>query len=114
MMDNHSICIVGGCGHVGLPLGLCFAKEGIKVDIFDINQHAVDLVNQGIMPFLEPECDSILNDVLNKNFTVSSNPKIISKSRFIIIVIGTPIDEYLSPDYNVIKNKSYLLNRSIK
>ena len=32
--------VVGGCGHVGLPL-LCFADKDLKVSV-DINQSVVD------------------------------------------------------------------------
>ena len=48
------VAIVGGCGHVGLPLGLAFAEAGLHVSLFDIDARAVALVNDGQMPFEEP------------------------------------------------------------
>ena len=47
------ICIVGGCGHVGLPLGLVLADRGFDVTLLDINANAVGLINRGIIPFQE-------------------------------------------------------------
>ena len=34
---NYDVCIVGGLGHVGLPLGILFASKGLKVSLYDIN-----------------------------------------------------------------------------
>ena len=42
-----SVAIVGGCGHVGLPLGLAFASRGLQVVLYDLNERAVALVNEG-------------------------------------------------------------------
>ena len=47
------VCVVGGCGHVGLPLAITFASHGLKVSVHDINDRAIALVRSGQMPFLE-------------------------------------------------------------
>ena len=39
---KYDICVVGGCGHVGLPLAITFAKRGLNVSIYDINERAVE------------------------------------------------------------------------
>ena len=57
---NNDITIIGGCGHVGLPLAIAFASKGLKVTIYDINEAAVEQVNSGIMPFIELGADEIL------------------------------------------------------
>ena len=47
------ISIVGGCGHVGLPLGLAFAQRpDHDVTLLDINTAVVEAVNHGKMPFM--------------------------------------------------------------
>ncbi|MFC1595695.1 nucleotide sugar dehydrogenase [Candidatus Margulisiibacteriota bacterium] len=101
-MFDKDICIIGGCGHVGLPLALAFADKGLKVAVHDINEQAVNLVNAGKMPFLEDGAEDILKRVINKNFVVANNPKLISESKFVIVIIGTPVDEYLNPKFNAI------------
>tara|TARA_B100001123_G_C15335332_1_gene1032618 strand:- start:3371 stop:4549 length:1179 start_codon:yes stop_codon:yes gene_type:complete len=101
---KKDICIIGGCGHVGLPLALCFADKGLKVNVYDINQETVDMVNNSKMPFLETGCEKLLKDNINKNLYVSTDPHSISESKFVIIVIGTPVDEFLNPDRTIFKN----------
>jgi hypothetical protein len=51
--SDADICIVGGAGHVGLPLSLVFASKGLRVRIFDISRRALDTIGQGTMPFME-------------------------------------------------------------
>ena len=58
------VVIVGGCGHVGLPLGLAFADAGCSVVLFDRDARAVDRVRAGKMPFFEPGADALLEKVL--------------------------------------------------
>ena len=101
-MDN-SICVVGGCGHVGLPLALAFAKAGLQVCSFDIDPKAVKMVNFGIMPFAEPQGDLILKEVLaNSKFSATTDPKQIKSADVVIVVIGTPVDEHLNPNPNAV------------
>ncbi len=45
--------IVGGCGHVGLPLGIALADSGRSVVVYDIDVSAVATVNSGTLPFME-------------------------------------------------------------
>ena len=50
---TFDVCVVGGCGRVGLPLGIALASRGLSVVLYDINAAAVDLVNAGTLPFAE-------------------------------------------------------------
>ena len=61
------------------------------------------MVNDGIMPFLENGCEKLLKNNIGNNLHVSSDPSVISESKFIIIVIGTPVDEFLNPDRVIYK-----------
>ena len=58
------VAIVGGCGHVGLPLGLAFASCGLRVALYDLNADAVASVNAGRMPFDEPGAADVLTEVV--------------------------------------------------
>jgi len=102
-MYDYDVCILGGLGHVGLPLGLSLAGVGKKVILYDINQTAIDLVLQQKMPFLEKDAEEILKKVLGTNLFISSEKEVIGKSHFIIIVVGTPVDEHLNPKFTVFK-----------
>ena len=90
--------MVGGCGHVGLPLAITFASAGLSTVIYDINEKSVSRVARGRMPFLERGAEPKLKQTLkNKKLLVSNDPQVISESENIIIIIGTPIDEFLNP-----------------
>src|SRR5205085_4282165 len=45
--------VIGGCGRVGLPLGIALASRGLSVTLYDINAAAVATVNDGVLPFAE-------------------------------------------------------------
>lgn len=94
--------IVGGCGHVGLPLSVAFANSGHDVTALDISESAVQKVNLGTPPFWEPNLDSSLTQALAKGFIASLDPSCIEKSDFVIVVVGTPIDIHLNPDPNAV------------
>ncbi len=98
-MDSQSLVVVGGCGHVGLPLALAFADAGLDVVSYDINSSVVDLVNSGQMPFDEPEGQNYLQRGLNSGrFRATTDPTVIEEREVVIVVIGTPVDEHLNPD----------------
>jgi len=97
------VAIVGGCGHVGLPLGIAFADRGLTVELVDINASAVDQVNQGVLPFAEPGAAEALGDVLTAGrLHATSDPAAVSRAEHVMVVIGTPIDEHLNPDLNAV------------
>jgi len=99
----YDVCIVGGLGHVGLPLGISLAQLGKQVVLYDINQKAIDIVSHGKMPFIEVGAEEILKNVLGKNLIISSNKQVILESYFVVIVIGTPVDEHLNPKFTIFK-----------
>ena len=94
---KYDICIIGGAGHVGLPLGVSFANKGLKVALLDINTEWLKIIQSGKFPFKEKNGDKELKKAL-KNLFTSDDPRTISLSKFVILVVGTPTDKYLSPD----------------
>jgi UDP-N-acetyl-D-mannosaminuronic acid dehydrogenase len=92
------VVVVGGGGHVGLPLSLMFAKAGLRVGIYDTSQATVDRICRGEMPFLEEGADELLTEVLaTGRLTVSTSPELLRDVEQVVVVIGTPIDEFLNP-----------------
>jgi len=95
---KFDVVIVGGLGHVGLPLGIVFADKGLNVCLCDIDKKNAEVVEKGAMPFVEYGAEPILKKVLeNRKLTISLDNKSISKAKYVIIAIGTPVDEYLNP-----------------
>jgi len=99
---ERSVVVVGGCGHVGLPLGLAFADCGLDVALYDIDAAAVDAVNEGRMPFEEPGTVEVLSRVVGRALVASSDPSVLSTAEHVVIVVGTPVDENLNPDLELI------------
>jgi UDP-N-acetyl-D-mannosaminuronic acid dehydrogenase len=98
MEFERDVTIIGGLGHVGLPLGIVFASKNLKVCLHDINEDVAKTVLQGHLPYVEYNAEPLLKEGLSSgNLTVSLDPQCIANSRFIIIAIGTPVDEYLNP-----------------
>lgn len=105
-MDSgkYDVSIIGGLGHVGLPLGIALAESGKRVILVDINEEAIETVAQGKMPFVEEGGEQSLRSVLGKKLFVSSKIETIAESRFVIIVIGTPVDNHLNPQFTAFKD----------
>lgn len=100
---QHDLCVVGGAGHIGLPFALVFAEKGLKVVIYDISQTALDTIGRGIVPFMEEGAEPLLQKALaSGNLSLSSTPEVISQSKNIVITIGTPVDEFLNPEFKMI------------
>jgi UDP-N-acetyl-D-mannosaminuronic acid dehydrogenase len=95
----YDVVVVGGAGHVGLPLAIAFASRGLKVCIYDINEKAVATVLGGELPFREVGAQDVLRAVLEDNtLTASTNDSVICEGEHVVVVIGTPVDEHLNPD----------------
>jgi UDP-N-acetyl-D-mannosaminuronic acid dehydrogenase len=101
--EQYDVAVVGGAGHVGLPLSLILADKGFKVCIYDKNQAALDVIGQGRMPFLEEGALDLLVRNLNSNLFLSSDPACLREAHFVIVVIGTPVDEHLNPEFTLMQ-----------
>ncbi len=100
---SRDVVVIGGCGHVGLPLAIALADRGATVGIYDISDAAVDLVNSGRLPFDEPGAADVLAEVVAAGrLRADTDPGIVSSAETVVVVIGTPVDEHLNPDQTAI------------
>ncbi len=96
------LVVVGGCGHVGLPLALCFAGVGCRVGIYDTARAKVERVRSGEMPFMERGADRLLKTALEADrLEVTASPDILERTDTVVLVIGTPIDEFMNPETRI-------------
>ncbi len=91
-----------GIGRVGLPLSLVFADANFKVHGLSIDQQAIDLINSGKMPFIEEGSPPLLKKLIGKKFFASSDYSCIAQSDYIILTLGTPVDENMNPIFDQI------------
>lgn len=102
-MFSRDVCIIGGCGHVGLPLALTFAQEGLSTVIYDISRPKVEMIRRGVMPFREEGAQEILPRALQSGLLeVHDTPELLSECRFVVLIVGTPVDEHLNPSFGAI------------
>ena len=102
MSPDLDVVVLGGGGHVGLPLSLAFADAGLRVGIYDTSQPTLDRIAAGEMPFLENGADELLRDVLaTGRLTLSAEADVLGRTEHVVVVIGTPVDEFLAPSMTV-------------
>ena len=91
---------VVGIGRVGLPLALSFAKHGVHVIGIDRNPEHVELVNSGVMPFLERGAKTLLKDTLHgKTFQATTDTRsAVARSDVVVLTVGTPLSANLRAD----------------
>ena len=63
MQQNKKICVIG-LGYIGLPTAALLANTGYDVHGMDVNQHAVDVINQGRIHIVEPDLDTFVHSAV--------------------------------------------------
>ena len=103
--STADLTIVGGAGHVGVPLVLSFAAKGLNVNVNDLNLESLAALKSGRLPFIEHGAGELLTGALrDKRLTFTSKPGDISGSGPVIVTIGTPVDEFLNPERQVVQD----------
>lgn len=103
MIDKYDgrvpdITVVGGAGHVGIPLVLAFAEAGLTVNVNDLNEETLATLRSGKLPFIEHGAAPLLTKALaNNRLVFTSSASGIGKSGPVVVTIGTPVDEFLNP-----------------
>ncbi len=95
----NRVAIVGGGGHVGLPLGLVLCDLGHHVTLIDSDADRLREIGAGRMPFYEKGGEALLARCLaSGRFASTIDGQDLSGQEIVIVTIGTPVDEYLDPN----------------
>ena len=102
-----NICVFG-LGYIGLPTAAMFAHHGANVVGVDINQHAVDTINQGKIHIVEPGLEAIVKQAVGKGTLKASLTPVNSDAY--LIAVPTPFkgDDH-EPDLSYIQAVSKAL-----
>ena len=86
---KYKVAVVGGAGHIGLPLSCYIQNVGIDTSIIDTNEENIDKINSSIPPFLEYELENQLKIALSNGLKASTQIEEIKNCEIIIVTLGT-------------------------
>jgi len=103
--QDLDLVVLGGGGHVGLPLALSFADAGWRVGIYDIDRPKLDRIGRGEMPFLENGAEALLQRILaSGRLELGADAEMVGRTDRVIVVVGTPVDEFLGPSMTIFEH----------
>tara|TARA_B110000263_G_scaffold34217_1_gene25910 strand:+ start:795 stop:1976 length:1182 start_codon:yes stop_codon:yes gene_type:complete len=112
MIKKNRVCIIGGAGHIGAPLGVVLSSKGYNVALVDKNIKNIKKINHGQMPFMEKGCATLLKKMVYKKKIFATNKlNEVKKSKYIIVCIGTPVNNKLNPNLKNFINFFYALRK---
>ena len=96
------IVSVIGLGYIGLPTAAVLASNGLTVIGVDVNQNAVDLINQGKIYTVEPELDILVQTAVQSGFLKATTKP--AKASVFMIAVPTPFIGDHEPDLSYIES----------
>tara|TARA_B100001989_G_scaffold127513_1_gene90085 strand:- start:1497 stop:2648 length:1152 start_codon:yes stop_codon:yes gene_type:complete len=84
-----TIGVIGGLGHIGLPLSCLLQINGSSVVIIDENKTIFDSVSSGKPPFFEPNLNDNLKKAIKNGLQITDDYKKISECEYVVVTIGT-------------------------
>ena len=98
-----------GLGYVGMPIAVAFAKKGVDVIGFDVNEAKIHLYKNGIDPTKEVGDDAIKQTTVR--FT--SEEKDLQTAKFHIVAVPTPVNTDHTPDLTPVIGASEIVGRNL-
>ena len=89
MSKVFNISVVGGAGHIGLPLSCFIQNQGHKVTVIDKNQKVMNDASNGIEPFEEIDFKDNLNEALKNGLNFSNDMSVVAQTDYVFITLGT-------------------------
>ncbi|MCV3422591.1 UDP-N-acetyl-D-mannosamine dehydrogenase [Campylobacter lari] len=112
MNNFNKVCVIG-LGYIGLPTAAVFASRKVKVLGVDINQQAVDTINQGKIHIVEPELDILVHAVVKDGYLKAAT--LPDEADAFIIAVPTPFKgEDHEPNLDYIKAASKSVAKVLK
>ncbi len=91
-----------GLGYIGLPTAALMASRGIKVHGVDVNQHAVDTINQGKIHIVEPDLDGLVRHVVDEKYLIADTNA--APADVFLIAVPTPFKGEHVPDISYVED----------
>ena len=100
MSEFKTISVIG-LGYIGLPTAAVFASRKIQVTGVDINQHAVDTINEGRIHIVEPDLDMLVSAAVTAGYLKATTTP--EPADAFLIAVPTPFKESYEPDLSYIE-----------
>ncbi|PCC44084.1 UDP-N-acetyl-D-mannosamine dehydrogenase [Brevibacterium aurantiacum] len=98
--SRPSVAVIG-LGYIGLPTAAVLASTGADVVGVDINQHTVDVINAGQVPFVEPDMATTVAGVVSQGYLKATTETPHADNY--IVAVPTPFSEGHKPDLSYIE-----------
>jgi UDP-N-acetyl-D-mannosaminuronic acid dehydrogenase len=109
------LVVLGGGGHVGLPLSLAFCAAGLRVGIYDTSAATLERISRGEVPFVENGAPELLAELLpTGRLVLGTEAEMLRRSDSVVVVIGTPVDEFLHPSMTVFEQTVDQIARDLR
>jgi UDP-N-acetyl-D-mannosaminuronic acid dehydrogenase len=97
---KNTVAVIGGAGHIGLPLSCLISNKGIQTIIIDNNDESIEKIQNKITPFHEKGLKLELEKAINGGMKITNDISKISKCNFVIITLGTSSRESDIENFN--------------
>lgn len=109
LVNNKEKLALVGLGYVGMPIAVAFAKKGLHVIGFDVNEEKINLYKKGIDPTKEVGDEEIKSTKVE--FTAEETR--LQDSKFIIVAVPTPVNIDHTPDLTPVIGASEIVGRNL-
>ena len=117
---NFKVAVVGGAGHIGLPLSCYIQNNGIETLIVDKNLESLEQISKGIPPFFEENFEENLKSALDSGLASTTDVSSIANKNVVILTLGTSskkidkelFEEVLKEVFKYIQEDTILILRS--
>ena len=106
MQDNlkfETISVIG-LGYIGLPTAAMFASRKVNVIGVDVNQQAIDTINEGKIHIVEPDLDMLVSAAVTAGYLKGSTTP--EPADAFLVAVPTPFKEDHEPDLSYIEAAS--------
>lgn len=105
---EESLSLIG-LGYVGMPIAHAFAKKGLNVIGFDLNEEKIGLYQSGVDPTNEVGDEEIKKTKIR--FTADETD--LKKAKFHIVAVPTPVNTDHTPDLTPVVGASEIVGRNL-
>lgn len=101
MQKNFQMVSMIGLGYIGLPTAAVLANCGLSVIGVDINQHTVNIINQGRISIVEPDLEALVSEVVRTG-KLRATTQAEAADAF-LVAVPTPFKDDHKPDLSYVE-----------